>query len=214
MAQGLDPKSDYQRLKRFGKLQEAVRAYLASMKYADDCLGLILDALDKSPHKNNTIVVLWGDHGWHLGEKLHYRKFALWEEANRVPLLIHTPDMIEGQQCSRPVSLLDLYPTLTELCQLPTNPNTDGQSLVPLLKNPNRAWDRPALSTMGYKRHTIRNERYRYIQYEDGSEELYDHKEDPQEWRNLAQEKGFQNVIDKLKKWIPKENSKEVGQVD
>lgn len=214
MAKGLDPKSDYQRLKRFGKLKEAVRAYLASMKYADDCLGLVLDALNKSPHKDNTIIVLWGDHGWHLGEKLHYRKFALWEEATRVPLLIHTPDMIEGKKCSRPVSLLDLYPTLTELCQLPPNPNTDGQSLVPLLKNPNRSWDRPAISTMGYKRHAVRDERYRYIQYEDGSAELYDHEEDPQEWKNLAQEKGFESTIKRLRKWIPKENCEEAGKVE
>ncbi|NRB53503.1 MAG: sulfatase [Saprospiraceae bacterium] len=214
MAQGLDPKSDYQRLQRFGKLKEAVRAYLASMKYADDCLGVILDALEKSPHKDNTIIVLWGDHGWHLGEKLHYRKFALWEEANRVPLLIHTPGMSTGQHCRRPVSLLDLYPTLTDLCQLPANPNTDGQSLAPLLKNPNRSWDRPAISTMGYKRHTVRDERYRYIQYEDGSEELYDHENDPQEWKNLTKEDGYQSVINQLKKWIPKENKQEVGKVD
>ncbi|MBX2874489.1 MAG: sulfatase [Saprospiraceae bacterium] len=214
MAKGLDAKSDFQRLKRYGKLKEAVRAYLASMKYADDCLGLVLDALNKSPHKGNTIIVLWGDHGWHLGEKLHYRKFALWEEATRVPLLIHVPGMTEGQKCSRPVSLLDLYPTLTVLCQLPANPNTDGLSLIPLLKSPNRSWDRPVLSTMGFKRHTVRDQRYRYIQYEDGSEELYDHENDPQEWENLAQLDAYQKIINQLKKWLPKENSKEVGNVD
>ena len=122
--------------------------------------------------------------------------------------------MSTGQHCRRPVSLLDLYPTLTDLCQLPANPNTDGQSLAPLLKNPNRSWDRPAISTMGYKRHTVRDERYRYIQNEDGSEELYDHENDPQEWKNLTKEDGYQSVINQLKKWIPKENKQEVGKVD
>lgn len=213
IAQGLDPKSDYQRLKRFGKLREAVRAYLASMKYADDCLGLVLDALEKSAYKDNTIIVLWGDHGWHLGEKLHYRKFALWEEATRVPFLIYTPSMESGKTCNRPVSLLDIYPTLTELCQLPSNSQVNGQSLVPLLKNPQRAWNRPAISTMGFRRHAVRDERYRYISYEDGSEELYDHENDPQEWTNLAKDPQYKSIINKLKKWVPKENEKEVEEV-
>lgn len=213
MAKGLDSKSDYQRLKKYGKLKEAVQAYLASMKYADDCLGVVLDALDKSAYKDNTIIVLWGDHGWHLGEKLHYRKFALWEEANRIPLLIYQPGMEAGQKCSRPVSLLDIYPTLTELCGLPSNPNTDGQSLVPLLNNPKRSWERPAISTMGYRQHSVRDERYRYISYSDGSEELYDHDNDPQEWTNLALDPEYKNIINKLKKWLPKENVEEVGKV-
>lgn len=212
---GLKENGDYQRLKRYGTFREPVQAYLASMKYADDCLGIILDALDKSPYKDNTIVVLWGDHGWHLGEKLHYRKFALWEESNRVPLLIRIPGVTQGGSRSpRTVSLLDLYPTLVEACGLPDNPQTEGHSLLPLLKEPSAEWSHAAVSTMGFKRHTVRTENYRYITYEDGSEELYDHQEDPQEWTNLADDPGYQEIKAELKKYLPKINTPEVSQAD
>lgn len=215
ISNGFKENGDYQRLKRYDKFKEPVQAYLASIKYADDCLGIILDALDKSQYKDNTIVVLWGDHGWHLGEKLHYRKFALWEESNRVPLLIRMPGVGGiGRRSPRTVSLLDLYPTLVEACGLPENPQTEGHSLLPLLEDPAAEWSYPAVSTMGYMRHSVRTETYRYITYEDGSEELYDHSRDPHEWTNVADDPNFLGIKLKLKEHLPKVNMPEVTEAD
>lgn len=215
VSQGFMEHGDYQRLKRYDKFKEPVQAYLASMKYADDCLGLILDALDKSPYKDNTIVILWGDHGWHFGEKLHYRKFALWEESNRVPLLIRVPGMTKGGSRSpRTVSLLDLYPTLVEACGLPENLQTEGHSLIPLLENPEQEWPYPAISTMGFMQHSVRTEQYRYIVYKDGTEELYDHSNDPQEWTNLAGHQDYQAIKASLKTHLPQTNAPQVSNPD
>ncbi|MEL7119194.1 MAG: sulfatase [Bacteroidota bacterium] len=215
ISDGFKEHGDYQRLKRYGKFKETVQAYLAGIKYADDCLGIILDALEKSPYKDNTIVVLWGDHGWHHGEKLHYRKFALWEESNRVPLLIHMPGITKaGSRSKRTVSLLDLYPTLVDACNLPINSQLEGHSLMPLLKNPAEKWEHPAVSTMGFMRHTIRSEDFRYIVYEDGSEELYDHRNDPNEWTNLALDPEYKHIKEELKIHLPKINTPEVSKAD
>jgi arylsulfatase A-like enzyme len=165
----------------------AVQSYLATISFVDTHVGRLLAALDKSAYSDNTIVVLWGDHGWHLGEKQHWRKHALWEVTTQTTLVIAVPDGVAKNKLShRLVSLIDLYPTLVELCGLPPREGLDGQSIVPLLKNPQMKWDRPALTTYGYKNHTVRTERWRYIQYNDGGEELYDHESDPNEWTNLA----------------------------
>ncbi len=176
-----------------GIWDDAVAAYLACIAFADHQVGRLLDGLAASPHADNTIVVLWSDHGYHLGEKLHWEKNALWEEATRIPLMIHVPEALGGpgsepggQVSERTVELVDLFPTLTDLCGLPTPPDLDGQSLAPLLADPHAAWDRPALSTWLYKNHSLRTERYRLIRYRDDTEELYDHETDPLEWTNLA----------------------------
>lgn len=209
MSGGLDAKNDYQRIKKYKKQKEAVRAYLASTMYADECVGMILDALENSPYKDNTIVVLFGDHGWHLGEKLHYRKYVLWEESCRVPFIMKVPGLGEGgaQKCARPVNLLDIYPTLVDLCGLPAKKELEGRSIATLIENTNAKWEYPSLTTMGENRHSIRSERYRYIRYEDGTEELYDHKNDPMEWTNLAKDKKYKKVISNLAKWVPKVNT-------
>lgn len=205
------PSADYLRAEKYNKHEEAVQAYLASINYADYCVGVILDALDKSPYKDNTIIVFWGDHGWHLGEKLRYKKFTLWEESCRMPLLISVPGMADkGETCVRNVSLLDLYPTLVELCDLPENSLNDGNSIVPLLENPKSEWNIPALTTMGFNNHTVRTERWRYIIRDDGSEELYDHSKDQLEWENLAGKEEYRSIIDELKKSIPTYNHPEV----
>ncbi len=210
MSGGLRPNSDYQQLKKIHKEKEAVRAYLACISYADDCIGVIMDALEKSPYKDNTIVVLWGDHGWHLGEKLHYRKVTLWERATRVPLIVKVPGMTKpGVHSNRTVSLLDLYPTLLELCRLPANPANEGRSFVPVLKNSTIRWARPAVTTMGQNQHTVRNERYRYIHYKDGSEELYDHQSDPNEWKNEAKNPAYAAIKKEMATWLPKVNAPE-----
>ncbi len=191
--------NDFLRVKKYGRFKEATRAYLACVSYADDCVGVILDALAKSRYADNTIVVVWGDHGWFLGEKLKYRKTHLWEESARVPLIIKVPDVTEpGETCSRVVNLMDLYPTLVDLCNLPKKNDISGRSIAPLFANPQTAWNYPTLTTMGRGNHSIRSERWRYNRYADGTEELYDHDSDPMEWTNLAQKPEYQRIKKRL----------------
>jgi len=184
--------------------KEVVAAYLAASRYADDCVGRILDGLDKGPSRGNTLVVVCGDNGYQFGEKNNWSKGRLWEGSAQVPLVIAGPGIAAGQVSSRPVSLLDLYPTLLELAGLPANPNLDGTSIVSLLKNPSAPRERPALTTAGFKNHALRSERWRYIRYEDGSEELYDHDRDPLERTNLASQPEVAPVKESLKAWLPK----------
>ncbi|MBL62508.1 MAG: iduronate-2-sulfatase [Opitutae bacterium] len=193
-----------------GKWKEAVRHYLASISFADAQVGRLLNALEKSAHAKNTIVVLWSDHGWHLGEKGHWHKRTLWEEATRVPLVIAAPSHGKpGQRCSRPVSLIDLYPTLLELCRLPPKAGLDGDSLVPLLKNPQAPRRKPAIIVEAGRHVAIRDERFRYVRYGDGSEELYDHEDDPNEWSNRAKDPKLAEVKERLAQWIPKKWAKQ-----
>ncbi|QBN20477.1 sulfatase [Flavobacterium nackdongense] len=195
------PSKDYLTIKKYGKQKEVVQAYLACVNYADYCIGQMLDALEKSKYKDNTIVVLWGDHGWHLGEKLRYKKFTLWEEACRVPLIIKAPNVTTpGSRSGRTVNLLDLYPTLIELTGLPKNEKNEGISIVPILKNPKVAWDHPSLTQMGEGRNTIRTEKWRYIRYNDNSEELYNHENDALEWVNLANKPEYATIKAEMSK--------------
>ena len=196
-------RSDLMTINNAGKRKEAIQAYLASISYADAQLGRILKTLEQSPSAANTIVVLWSDHGWHLGEKHHWHKSTLWEEATRVPLIIDAPGQPAGI-CHRPVSLLDLYPTLQDLCQLKTNQALDGVSLAPLLRDPATQWDLPAITEFKLGNAAVRSQRYRYIRYQDGSEELYDHQVDPQEWTNLASDNKYRESKRQLSNWIAK----------
>ena len=187
-----------------GTWKDAVRAYQASATFADAQVGRILDALDNSVYADNTIIVLWSDHGYHLGEKEHWEKFALWEKTNHVPFIIIAPGITRpGPRCDKPVSLIDIYPTLIELCGLEPKPELDGVSLVPLLKNPNATWTRPALMTYMRGNHAVRDRRWRYIRYADGTEELYDHQKDPNEWYNVAGDPTNKKIIHRLKQWLP-----------
>ncbi len=199
-------REDFPVIKAAGKWREAVRAYLACGSFADACVGRVLEELDNSPYRDNTIVVLWGDHGWNLGEKDHWAKYALWEDTNRTPLVIRVP----GQAAARSphaVSLLDIYPTLVELCGLRENPLVDGRSLVPLLAEPQRpAWP-PSVTTHWKDNHAICDSRYRYIRYRDGGEELYDHQVDPYEWVNRANDPAYAEVIARLSASIPEINA-------
>ncbi|WP_372647268.1 sulfatase [Draconibacterium sp.] len=207
----LGPSKNYFAAKKYKKQQAAVQAYLACINYADACVGVVLDALAKSKYAENTIVVLWGDHGWHLGEKLRYKKFTLWEEACNMPLIFKVPGVTEaGSRCNNPVSLMDLYPTLSELCGLPINPENEGNSIVPLLSNVNTNWDKPALTTLGFNRHTVRNKKWRYTKYQDGAEELYNHENDPLEWKNLANDPQYNSVKHEMSKYLPTINHPEV----
>jgi len=163
-----------------------VRSYLASTAFVDYQVGRILDALDASPWANNTIVVLWSDHGWHLGEKLITGKNSLWERSTRVPLIFAGPGVSSMARCAEPAELLDIYPTLAELCHLPPPVAQEGHSLVPQLRDPNAARPWPAITTHNHDNHGIRSRDWRYIRYADGSEELYNMQQDPHEWINLA----------------------------
>jgi len=187
-------------------LKKWTQAYLACVAAVDDNIGMVLDALDRSPLRSNTIVVLTSDHGFHMGEKDYLYKNSLWEESTRVPLLLRAPGLTRpGSRVEHPVSLIDIYPTLVDLCGLSTRTaknekghSLDGFSMRPLLENPaSRTWNRPAVLTVvfageAYKddptmqHYAIRTERYRYILYNTGDEELYDHESDPYEWHNLA----------------------------
>ena len=195
-----------------GLWKNAVQGYLASIAFADAMLGLLLDALDKSRYADNTVVVAWSDHGWQLGEKEHWRKFALWENVLRSVLMIKVPKGAPGlrkgsrldAQCQRIVSLQDIYPTLVDLCGLPSRGDEiDGRSLVPLLKNPSAAWDYPAISSYDFSEFSVRMEQWRYTVYIDGSEELYDHRKDPEEWTNLANDPEYANIKAEMARHVP-----------
>lgn len=180
-------REDLEIVRREGRTAEILQAYLANITFADALVGRLLDALDAGPARDRTIVVLWSDHGWHFGEKDHLHKFTLWERSTRVPFIIAAPGAVAaGLATPRPVGLIDLFPTLVDLCGLPLPVDLDGRSLTPLLANPETAWDAPVLTTHGRGNHALRTERWRYIRYEDGGEELYDHASDPHEWTNLA----------------------------
>ena len=206
------PEHEYNLLKKAGLEKEAVRAYLACISYADDCIGQIVDALEKSPNRKNTIVVLWGDHGWHLGEKMRYRKFSLWERSCRMPLVVIAPGVgTPGTRCKKPVNLLDIYPTLVSLAGLPANQQNEGHDISSLIKDPTAKWDKPSITTLAQNEHSIRDERFRYIIYKDGSEELYDHVNDTNEWTNLADNPEYAAEKKHLKTFIPKINVKSIG---
>ncbi len=208
------PSNDFLWVQHYGLHKEAVRAYLAATSYADECVGVVLDALKKSKYADNTIVILWGDHGWHLGEKLRFRKAALWRESTQLPLIVHLPGMDSLQDCYRNVNLLDLYPTLIELCGLPQK-ELDGKSFKPLLENPDLKWT-PALTTRGAGNHSVISEKWHYITYDNGVEELYNIEKDPMEWDNLANAKSpeYNQIKAYLKSFIPEKDAPEIPKAD
>jgi arylsulfatase A-like enzyme len=185
-----------------------VRAYLASVSFVDSQIGRVLNALAASGLEKNTVVVLWSDHGWHLGEKGITGKNTLWDRSTRVPLIFSGPGIASGAKCGRPAELLDVYPTLADLCGLPANPANEGLSLVPQLKYARATRDRPALTTHNPGNHGVRTEQWRYIRYADGSEELYDHTADPNEWTNLAADPRHADLKKRLAKWLPATDAK------
>ncbi|MEX0324310.1 MAG: sulfatase [Puniceicoccaceae bacterium] len=205
------PSTAWLRAEKYGRHKEAVQAYLATITFVDDCLGVLLDGLADSKYADNTIVMLWGDHGWFLGEKMRYGKTQLWQESCRVPLMVKVPGVTpDNKKCMGVVNLIDMYPTLIELCDLPANPKNDGRSFARLLHNPDMEWKFPTLTTAGFGNHRIYDGRYSYMNYKrNGVEELYDHQADPMEWNNLAANPEYASVKARLKKFIPKHNEPE-----
>jgi arylsulfatase A-like enzyme len=204
------PGGDHAQILASGRWKEAVQAYLATIAFCDAQVGRLIDGWQQSAYRDNTVVVLWGDHGWHLGEKHHWRKFALWEEAARAPLIWIAPGVTKaGGVCERPVDFMTIYPTLCDLAGIPIPSHVEGPSIRPLLADPQAAWDRPALTTYHLNNHSLRSERWRYIRYADGGEELYDHDADPYEWTNLASAPRHSDVKIDLAEWLPKVNQAE-----
>ena len=205
------PGNDHKKVIEYNQWRKAVQGYLASITFVDTCVGRVINALDKSRHVDNTIIILWSDHGWHLGEKLHWRKFALWEEATHNILMVVAPGLTRpGRRCPRPVSMIDIYPTLIDLCGLAPKPELEGKTLMPLLRNRNAKWNRPALTTHGLNNHSLRSDHFRYIRYSDGTEELYDHNNDELEWNNLANDPNYADIKRQLAKWLPETNVPDV----
>ncbi|HXG46372.1 MAG TPA: sulfatase [Methylomirabilota bacterium] len=196
---------DHAKVLASGRWKEAVQGYLAAVSYLDAQVGRVLDACDKSAYATNTIICFWGDHGWHLGEKEHWRKFALWEEATRAPFIWVAPGVTKaGGRCERTVDFMSIYPTLCELAGIAAPKHLEGVSIAKLLRNPAAQWTTPALTTHGFQNHAVRTEEWRYIRYADGGEELYNHTADPYEWNNLAKAgPGVARIKQELAKHFP-----------
>jgi iduronate 2-sulfatase len=186
--------------------EKSVQAYLASISFVDHCVGMVIDALQKSGYAENTIIFLWSDHGYHLGEKGIWAKHTLWERSTRMPMIIVRPGDEKPGVVNRPVNHIDFYPTLLDLAHLPANPANEGKSLVPLLNDPEAPGFDASITTHGYGNHAVRTDRWRFIQYADGTEELYDHRNDPNEWRNLADLPHYESILQQLRKFLPEIN--------
>ena len=203
------PNLEYLQANDNEQFRKCVQSYLACTKFVDHQVGRVLKALEKSEHADNTIVILFSDHGYHLGEKDRVSKHSLWEESTRVPfIIVPARDLIDGFKpgttSAKPVELLDIYPTVLELCGLPAKKTNEGLNLIPLFTEPKTPWRFAALTTYAKGNHALRSSRYRYIRYEDGSEELYDHEDDPQEWVNLADEPKFQDLKARFSRELPR----------
>lgn len=184
--------------------REVIHAYLACVSFLDECVGRVIKALECSAHADNTMVVFTSDHGWSLGDHFHWKKWALWESATNVPLIIRRPGD-RGGVCGTPVSTIDLYPTLADLCRLPARPEWDGESLMPLLNDGEAPWERPALTTYGPGNHALRTRTATYLHYADGTEELYDPATDRKEEVNLAADPDWREVKEHLRRSLPRE---------
>ncbi|MEM6471445.1 MAG: sulfatase [Planctomycetota bacterium] len=194
----------FERTVATGEYKKAVQGYLATTAYADAQVGRVLDALDASPYRDNTVVVLISDHGFHLGEKDHWQKATLWEEATHCLLMIHLPkNPANGLQCDRFVSLQDLYPTLAEICNLTKPGYVDGHTLLTLLNDPDAEWESTSISALYDRFITIRTDGFRYIRYAEGQEELYDMVADPHQWANLIGQKTHAADLHRLRKLVP-----------
>lgn len=205
------PNNAWLRAEMYDRHKEATRAYLAATTFVDDCVGVLLEGLSRSRYAENTIVMIWGDHGWYLGEKLRYGKTQLWQEACRVPFMVKVPGVTPDKKtCYGVVNLIDMYPTLIELCNLPENHLNDGRSFAELLHHPDMDWGEPTLTTNKYKEHRIYDGRYSLIiDQKRGIEQLYDHAVDSMEWTNLVENAQYNDIKAYLKTYLPLTNEPE-----
>lgn len=192
--------------------RECILAYDACVSFVDAQVGRLLEALSELGLENRTIVVLWGDHGYHLGEHGLWRKNSLFEESARAPLIISAPNIKSpSHDCDRIVEFVDIYPTVADLAGLPAADELEGTSLVPLLRDPQRSWDRPAFTQVQFRKNdaaypgrAVRTQRWRYVEWDGGKQgnQLYDHRGDPREMRNLADDPQYRAVVARLKKLL------------
>ncbi len=202
------PEGDHKFIVEHDRWKYAIQSYLATIAYTDMNMGRLLDALQKSPYAKNTIICFWGDHGWHLGEKHHWRKFTLWEEATRAPFIWVAPGVTKpGTRCDRTVDFMSIYPTLCELAGIPVPSHVEGTSIAKLLAQPQSPWNGPGVTTYGYMNHAVRTEAWRYIRYREGGEEFYDETKDPYEWTNLAGSPEIERQKSELAKFLPSQNT-------
>ncbi|MCM8525447.1 MAG: sulfatase [Lentisphaeraceae bacterium] len=201
-------KAHHDKLEKMGLIEDALLGYMASISYADAMLGRVLDTLEKSPNMDNTIIVFWSDHGYHHGEKGHWGKHTLWERTSNVPFLWAGPGIAQNKSVDTTVSLIDMYPSFNELCNLPVQKDLDGTSLASTLANPESAKDRniflPYLEPNSY---AVINSRYRYIHYADNTEEFYDLEKDPNEWNNSASNPEYKSIKEQMRDWAPKNHA-------
>ncbi|MFT5883607.1 MAG: iduronate 2-sulfatase [Arcticibacterium sp.] len=190
-----------------GEWPKIIQAYLACISFVDYEIGRLLDALESSEYADNTVIVLWSDHGYRLGEKGTFAKHALWNAATKTPLLFAAPQLPQGVVIDKPAELLSIYPTLLELCGLTAYDRNEGKSLVPLMQNKDKEESHVAITTFGMNNHAVKSERFRYIRYEDGKEELYDHSNDPNEFTNQSENPDYEDDINTMKKYLPKTNA-------
>ncbi len=189
-----------------GNWDDIIQAYLACVTFVDAQVGRVMDALENSEYADNTIIVLWSDHGYRLGEKETFAKHALWEEATNAPLIFSAPTLPKGKVVDQPVEMLSIYPTLLELSGLDAYNKNEGISLVELMQSDKMEKAYHAITTYGMNNHSVRSEKFRYTRYEDGSEELYDHETDPNEWINIAADQQTETLRQELSTRLPQHN--------
>ena len=200
----VDPFHRYEKIVEAGLWERVVQAYQAAISYADDHVGQLLDGLASSPYADDTVVVVWSDHGFHLGEKMHIEKFTLWERATHIPLLLHVPGRYDSKRVvDAPVSAIDIGPTLAELCGARIHEAHEGRSLMEVVEDAGRARTRPPVMTWQAGNHSVRRDDWRYIRYRTGEIELYDHRSDPQERTNLAHDRRHATIVAELDPLLP-----------
>ncbi|MGB7326430.1 MAG: sulfatase-like hydrolase/transferase [Rubripirellula sp.] len=214
------PNRYFPHIRQQGQWKKGIQGYLASIAFADAMVGRVIQALDDGPNRDNTVVVLWSDHGWHLGEKQHWQKYTAWRVCTRVPLIVRVPSGAPGlppgtqagTQCDQPVNLLSLFPTLTQLAGLPDKETNDGPSLLPLLQQPDHDWPHVSITHLDRPGNFgLSDDRYRYIEYANGENELYDIETDPYEWTNLATDPKHAETITALQSRAPEQFAKYVA---
>lgn len=208
-------KQHHEKLVAMDSVKDAIHGYLACVSYADAMLGRLMEAIEKGPNKDNTIIVLWSDHGYHHGEKRDWGKHTLWQRTSRVPFIWAGPGVEKNARIDATVSLLDMYPTFIDLCNLPAVDGLEGKSLAKALGDTRKAKDRNVLLPgMSPNEYAIINQNWRYIHYKDDTEELYNLQNDVNEWYNLAEGDKYDAIKKSMRASAPKQFAEPVNSKD